>query len=56
MCFQLQKYEKYWKLKNDFKSPLRALNKKLWAIYVFFTNLKLDDFQKLERKLPKIKT
>ena len=29
------KYEKNWKSKNDLKSRLRALNKELWAIYVF---------------------
>ena len=28
--------KKNWKSKNDFKSRLRALNKELWAIYVFF--------------------
>ena len=33
---KVQKYEKNWKSKNDFKSRLRALNKELWAIYVFF--------------------
>ena len=40
---KVQKYEKNWKSKNDFKSRLRALNKELWAIYVFFINLKFDD-------------
>ena len=35
--------KKNWKSKNDLKSGLRALNKELWAIYVFFTNLKFDD-------------
>ena len=30
--FYVQKYEKNWKSKNDLKSPLRALNKELWAI------------------------
>ena len=31
-----RKYEKNGKFKKDFKSRLRALNKELWAIYVFF--------------------
>ena len=44
---QDQKYEKNWKSKNDLKSRQRALNKELWAIYVFF-NLKFDDCQKHE--------
>ena len=35
---------------------LQALNKELWAIYVFFTNLKFDDFQKHERKPTKMWT
>ena len=43
---KVQKYEKIWKSKNDLKSRLRALNKELWAIYVFFTNMKFDDCQK----------
>ena len=38
---KVQKYEKNWKSKNDFKSRLRALNKELWAIYVFFTTWNL---------------
>ena len=37
-------------VQNDVKSRLRTLNKGLWAIYVFFTNLKFDDCQKHERK------
>ena len=52
--FLAQKYEKKWKSKNDLKSRLRALNKELWAIYVFFTNLKFDDCQKYKRKPAKI--
>ena len=48
--------KKNWKSKNDLKSPLRALNKELWAIYVFSSNLKVHDFQKHQRKQPKIKT
>ena len=32
MDFQLQKYEKYSKSKNDFKWPLGTFNKKLRAI------------------------
>ena len=54
--FWVQKYEKNWKSKNDLKSPLRALNKELWAIYVFSSNLKVHDFQKHQRKQSKIKT
>ena len=52
--FMLKKYEKNWKSKNDLKSRLRALTMELWAIYVFFTNMKFDDFQKYERKPAKI--
>ena len=48
--------KKNWKSKNDLKSRLRALNKELWTIYVFFTNLKFDDCQKYERKPAKILT
>ena len=42
---KVQKYEKNWKSKYDIKSRLRALNKELWAIYVFFTDLKFNACQ-----------
>ena len=45
MPIQAQKYEKYWKSKNDLKCRLGTLNKELWARYVFFINLKFDDCQ-----------
>ena len=32
MRFQVQKYEKYLKSKNDIKKPLGLFNKELWAI------------------------
>ena len=56
MWFKFQKDEKNLKSRNVLKSPLRALNKELWAIYVFSSNLKVHDFQKHQRKQPKIKT
>ena len=54
MRFHVQKYEKNWKSKNGVKTALTPLFKELWAIYVFFTNFKFDDFQKHERKPTKI--
>ena len=58
--FVKPKIKTLWRIwfqsKNDPKSPLRALNKELWAIYVFSSNLKVHDFQKHQRKQPKIKT
>ena len=44
--FYDQKYEKNWKSKNGVKTALTPLFKELWAIYVFFTNLKIWRFQK----------
>ena len=35
MRFQLQKYEKYLKSKNDLKRPIEAFNKELWVILSF---------------------
>ena len=35
MRFQVQKYEKYLKSKNDIKRSLGPFNKELWAILVF---------------------
>ena len=35
MSFQVQKYEKYLKSKNELKRPQRAFIKELWAIYDF---------------------
>ena len=53
-CEKYQKYEKNWKSKNDLISSLRAPDKELWAIYVLFTNLQFDNFQKHERKPARI--
>ena len=47
---------KIWKSKNSVKTALTLLFKELWAIYVFFTNFKFDDFQKHLRKPTKIWT
>ena len=52
--FYDQKYEKNWKSKNGVKTALTPLFKELWAIYVFFTNLKIWRFQKHERKPAKV--
>ena len=49
-----QKVQKYWKSKNGVKTALTPLFKELWAIYVFFTNLKFDDYQKHQRKPAKV--
>ena len=54
MRFHHQKYEKNWKSKNGVKTALTPLFKELWAIYVFFTNLKFDDCQKHQRKPAKV--
>ena len=43
MLFQVQKYEKHLKSKNDIKRPLGPFNKELLAIQVF---LKLGQFLK----------
>ena len=45
---------KNWKSKNGVKTALTPLFKELWAIYIFFTNFKFDDFQKHQRKPTKI--
>ena len=52
--FSSQKVQKNWKFKNSVKTALTPLFKELWAIYVFFTNLKFDDCQKHNRKSAKI--
>ena len=41
MRFQVQKYEKYLKSKNDLKRLLGAFINELWAIYVFFKSCKI---------------
>ena len=46
--------KKNWKSKNGVKTALTPLFKELWAIYVFFTNLKFDDYQKHQRKPAKV--
>ena len=53
--FYGQKVKKKWKSKNGVKTALTPLFKELWAIHVFFTNLKFDDCQKHERKRAKVK-
>ena len=50
MQIHLQKYQKYWKSKNDFKSTPRAFIKECWEIVSFFTNMKFDSFQKHYRR------
>ena len=50
ILFYVQKYEKNWKSKNGVWTALTTLFKELWAIYVFFTNFKFNDFQKHQRK------
>ena len=50
----VSKYEKTESPKMTSKIRLKALNKELSAIFVFFTNLKFDDFQKIVRKPGKI--
>ena len=52
--FYVEKYEKNWKSKNGVKTAVTPLFKELWAIYVFFTNLKFDDYQKHQRKPAKV--
>ena len=52
--FSSQKVQKYWKSKNGVKTALTPLFKELWAIYVCFTNLKFDDYQKHQRKPAKV--
>ena len=52
--FSSQKVQKNWKSKNGVKTALTPLFKELWAIYIFFTNFKFDDFQKHQRKPTKI--
>ena len=52
--FSSQKVQKYWKSKNGVETALTPLFKELWAIHVFFTNLKFDDWQKHKRNPAKI--